>query len=230
MSNLLQSALLASVAVQTTFAGFDQIIEDVHNLLKNNATDRTIPKEAMGIIKEYGCWCYFENDHGQGKGKPVNKIDEQCKVLHDGYECAILDGLDEGNPCTPWEVPYNSATAYGLGFLSLGNIREECNRQNPVDSCQSRACMVEGWFAISMFEIFVSNYHIDETAVHSNGFDPIEECPIIKKGPSERECCGIYPIRFPYKTLNGDRDCCVERTYFTNLLSCCSDGKVRVTC
>merc|ERR1711937_520262 len=60
-------------------------------------------------MNEYGCWCYFDDEHGRGKGQPQDAIDEMCKVLADGYECAMRDAEDEGTTCVPWEVEYVSA-------------------------------------------------------------------------------------------------------------------------
>jgi hypothetical protein len=39
-------------------------------------------------------------------------------------------------------------------------------------------------------------------------------------------CCGAYPERFPYRHKNGERACCVDKTYNTNLLECCPDNSV----
>ena len=44
---------------------------------------------AIDPIVGYGCWCFFEEDHGKGKGRPVNRVDEICKVMHDGYEWKV---------------------------------------------------------------------------------------------------------------------------------------------
>merc|ERR1712071_563547 len=41
-------------------------------------------------------------------------------------------------------------------------------------------------------------------------------------------CCGEYPERFPYKTNNGARDCCVATTFATALLECCGNGSTAV--
>lgn len=49
------------------------------------------------------------------------------------------------------------------------------------------------------------------------------------------ECCGEYPIRFKYHTIDsngGDRSCCgpdsngIYKTYNSNLLECCATGDV----
>merc|ERR1711884_417708 len=53
----------------------------------------------INSMNEYGCWCYFNDDHGRGKGTPVDAIDEMCKTLHDGYECAMRDAEEEGTTC-----------------------------------------------------------------------------------------------------------------------------------
>jgi len=73
-------------------------------------------QEIIGAINGYACWCYFQDAHGRGKGSPVNEVDAQCKILHDGYTCIMMDAEDEGKNCAPWDVKYNSAT--GLGMLA----------------------------------------------------------------------------------------------------------------
>ena len=64
-------------------------------------------------VNEYGCWCYFGDKHGAGKSQPVNELDEHCKQLHEGYECAMLDDADED--CSPWTVSYSP-----VNYLSRG--------------------------------------------------------------------------------------------------------------
>ena len=51
-------------------------------------------------ISNYGCWCYFQENHGQGKGTPVDDVDQYCQYLHHGYECAMIDAELEGETCT----------------------------------------------------------------------------------------------------------------------------------
>merc|ERR1712039_573566 len=63
---------------------------------------------AVERLDEYGCWCYFYDNVGRGKGTPVDEIDGFCKTLADGYQCAIIDGEAEGQSCVPWEVAYNA--------------------------------------------------------------------------------------------------------------------------
>merc|ERR1739848_714324 len=95
-------------------------------------------------INEYGCWCYFQDDHGRGHGRPVNQMDRFCKDLHDGYECAILDTITEtGNDtCVPYDVTYVTGTGGGEANLVLN-----CETFN-ADLCASRACQVEGLFVV----------------------------------------------------------------------------------
>merc|ERR1711881_329921 len=79
-----------------------------------NSSSRSIKPflgPVLGRIEHYGCWCYFDNDNGLGKGQPVNELDSFCRTLHEGYECAIFDGENEGDSCVPWEVNYLGASA-----------------------------------------------------------------------------------------------------------------------
>merc|ERR1712066_151542 len=162
---------------------------------------------AVNSLDEYGCWCYFYDNVGRGKGTPVDEIDGFCKTLGDGYQCAILDSEAAGESCVPWEVAYNPGTGAG-----------------------------EGQFVDSLFAFLLSGSQIDyQTYGHTNGFDPShnEGCPVkpgVKGVSGEKACCGAYPYRFPFKTLDGDRACCGARTYNTQLLNCCGNGQVKANC
>ena len=46
---------------------------------------------------------------------------------------------------------------------------------------------------------------------------------------SDKECCGTFPNRVPYHTLNGQRACCNGKTYNTLMNNCCS-GVVQISC
>ena len=211
---------------------------------------------AVNSLDEYGCWCYFYDNVGRGKGQPVDEIDGFCKTLADGYTCAIIDQELEGESCVPWEVDYNPGTGAGVNLLA------SCNSLND-NNCARYACTVEGQFVDNLFAFLLSGSQIDyNTYGHSNGFDPghNEGCPVkgcyqppegnlpynpgafgLDVGPvityrcnnysaREKRCCGAYPFRFPFVTLEGERACCGSRTYNTNLLNCCAGAQVKANC
>lgn len=195
-------------------------------------------QEIIQSINGYGCWCYFQDNHGSGRGLPVNEVDNQCKILHDGYTCILMDAEFESQNCTPWDVQYNSAT--GLGLLADDSernssleeaLRLKCKRANKKSNCAARACMVENYFVVRMFRLFLQGVTFDPTVKHSIGiFDPKKDCPIKDGLKSDKACCGDYPLRFPYKSLNGDRGCCVDKTFNAAALVCCEDGSIKITC
>jgi len=184
---------------------------------------------AVNTLDEYGCWCYFYDNVGRGKGTPVDEIDGFCKTLGDGYQCAMIDSEAAGESCVPWEVAYQPGTGAGV------NLRESCNTLN-TESCAQMACAVEGQFVDSLFAFLLSGSQINYNDFgHNNGFDPShnEGCPVkpgVKGVSGEKQCCGAYPYRFPFKTLDGDRACCGARTYNTQLLNCCGNGQVKANC
>lgn len=194
-------------------------------------------QEIITNINGYGCWCYFQDAHGHGRGAPVNEVDAQCKILHDGYSCILMDHEEAGKDCTPWDVKYNSAS--GLGLLAADNdndsleyaIRQSCKRANKKSTCAAQACMVENYFVVSTMRIFLSGIKFDMSVRHDLGnFHPRDDCPIATGIKSEKACCGEQPLRFPYKHLNGDRGCCGEKTYNTQMMMCCNDGSIKVVC
>lgn len=177
----------------------------------------------LATIDNYGCWCYFEDEHIKGKGPVVNTVDSYCKTMVYGYECAIMDGETTGNTCnTPWDEPY---IPHNVAITPVSSVAEQCAANNPGNSCHIWACIVEGHMTEQVFADFISLVVYDPTYKHSNNFfDPEDSCHIIGtgSGQSEKSCCGNYPYRFPYKTYNNERACCGQKTY--NVFNkCCED-------
>lgn len=83
----------------------------------------------------------------EGKGKPLSQLDEFCKELHEGYQCALMDSNaiaeqeQRAYDCIPWAVDYESG--YTDGVLALN---EECRVRNQGNECAILACTVEGNF------------------------------------------------------------------------------------
>ena len=213
----------------TSLAALDQAFDAQTS--QNPDALRAFNSQVSGTINninEYGCWCYFSEDFGRGKGHPVDSIDEMCKVLAGGYECAMRDAEDEGTTCVPWEVEYTSAVG-GTGLT----ITEECVQVNAGNNCAARACTVEGTFVANLLDVFLSGGTVNNDNKHSNGFDVATSCPVKSGGgPSNKACCGTYPERFPFKTVGGDRQCCGSRTFNSLTLKCCdaSTSTVKFNC
>lgn len=191
-------------------------------------------------VTNYACWCYFEDAHGQGRSKPVNDIDAQCKILHDGYSCIMMDAEDDQvEDCVPWEEDYNVPS--GLKWWSRTGddesmrdaLRRDCRRNNRGKSdCAKRSCMVEGYFSINLFKLLTSGVKYSHKLKHEYGkFDPAEECSV-NGTPSdmEKRCCGTYPVRFPYKYGKDIRQCCNGKTYNAAVYSCCNKNSIQVSC
>merc|ERR1712066_330253 len=177
---------------------------------------RQFSGQALAAVQQmndegYGCWCYFYEKHGRGRGPPVDELDGFCKVLHEGYECAMLDAEIAGeDDCEPWTVQYTAAVRG-----TEEQIRDGCVTANPNNTCAQNACSVEGYFVENLVALALSgNAAGYDSFGHSRaGFDPVEQCPTKKGGANgnEKECCGT-------------------RTYKTSVLSCCNDGTVKANC
>lgn len=223
------SFLLFGLAI----ADFDNIKRQIMGQVRNSSMRAFSGnvQEAIEQFDNYGCWCFFYDNVGAGKGTPVDELDGLCKTLHDGYVCAIIDSEEEGTDCTPWEVPYNQGDGAGADRL------RSCQEANVgASNCQVRACSVEGVFVDNVFAMLLGGQQADlSTFSHAQGFDPATDagCPVkpgVKGVSGEKRCCGAYPNRFPFKTLDGDRACCGARTYNTQLLNCCANGQVKANC
>jgi len=238
-------ALSALALPATVLANYENVVNTLNNIASEQGTRTLADGWAASMIDSidgYGCWCYFESEHGKGKGQPQNEVDAQCKILHDGYTCVMMDALEDGEECeAPWEMDYHEPT--GLGYWSQTGsddsmkeaLRKDCARKNRKGEnayCMQKACMVEGYFAINLFGLMTNGVKYDKNLLHSKGrFDPKLECPV-KSGPNdmEKRCCGQYPVRFPYRHADNRRECCGQHTYNAEFLQCCAGDEVKLTC
>lgn len=227
--------------LQRVSANFDAVVEanGLNPASKKEAQEmgmpmqgaRALKKTDLAVLQGYGCWCYFEEE--RGKGQPVDNYDSQCKVLQDGYECLRLDAEKEQIACDIWTTDYIAAVGFGgLSSMSLERLKEECDTSNGIDTCQSRLCRVEGWFVQNILLLMFQKFEIPNPSFqHQSGqFDPTSECVVRPGIQSEKECCGEYPIRWPFKTQGGDRKCCQGRTFNAAINQCCLDGSTRPVC
>lgn len=209
----------------------------------------------LSPIYGYGCWCYFQDDHGKGRGPAVNGVDSICKTLQKGYSCILLEDVTTNNNCIPWEVNYNATTGLGQdpneeSFANL--LNSKCYQDNDND-CAAKTCIVETYFIINLLEPMLNgDYSTDYN--HENGFDTSTGCkrglenttilpgttigngvttmaatteePII-----ETACCGRYPFKKQYVSVNGSRECCQGINLYNPVLwMCCDDGSVSKDC
>lgn len=214
---------------------FDTINKIGKKILAKNPTRggpglRSISKNDLSALHQYGCWCHF--GELSGKGQPVDEWDKECKSLQDGYECIHLDSDGE---CNVFQTDYNSSIGIGdTTQMTVERLKHECETANGVDTCASRICLVEGAFIQNLISMAFNQGlrpNFMKYSHRSPMFDPEIVCSVgAGNGPSERSCCGDYPSRFPYKTYGGDRQCCQGRTYNTWRHECCEDGSLRVFC
>jgi len=219
--------------IDPTIANFLNMLSSAERSTESSghAVERALTNADMGLLSDYGCWCYFEANHGAGRGHPIDELDSFCKTLHDGYECIMFDSDQAGAPCIPWEVSYNSA--FGSGFpsgISEDELSINCDASNTAGTCAAWTCKVEGFFAQQFFLYATAGGTINNDNRHANGFDNKANCPITAGPKSEKSCCGNYPRRAPYKTYSGSRDCCSGRTFNTDMFMCCTDGKIAIAC
>merc|ERR1711974_45145 len=79
--------------------------------------------------------------------------------------------------------------------------------------CAYHACLIEVTYVTKVAEMIIRDAEAGQTNDwdssenrHENGFDPMSGCAILPGTQSDKECCGVHPFRFPYKTLM--KKCC----------------------
>lgn len=237
-SKFVVSVISFYVLSSVCHASMDTLMKQLNGLAAATG-DRGFVGTVLKNFNGYGCWCYFEENEngavektgiGYGKSQPVNQYDAACKILHGGYECIVADQAALGQSCEPWTATYNFPTADCL-VNGPGPV-DCCEAINTPGSCAADTCIVERQFAVDMLNLLnelnvPTEFNLYQ---HSNGFDPgSASCPIVPGLPNPTTaCCGDYPQRFPYKTLNDARKCCdvggIGITFMDATWDCCNDG------
>lgn len=222
---------------------------------KRSITTNPWSSSIIESINGYGCWCYFGSDVGygiggrSGGGHPKNSIDAACKDLNQGYYCMDWDFKTnaESGTCNPTDVNYISATAFSLSYDSTLSKEEAiwtaCKAFNGDSSnCESRACAVEGYFLLNVFDLFLSGQSLDASLKHSLGNFDTSVCKKdtningsgqyggswTKGTTTGAICCGEYPKRYYHLERDNYNDgsqdytksCCAHH-YGRSTLACC---------
>ena len=129
------------------FADFSTITETLTSLSQNvssvainfEARNTFDPREITDFtssllqnINNYGCWCYFDADKiGKGRSQPMNEVDQLCRNLHYGYECAKIDEEDSlisltgEESCIPWQKDYQVSTEFDEELIQKSENERE---------------------------------------------------------------------------------------------------------
>jgi len=234
---------ILTITAQTSQAGFSQIktllqtIGTLQNDTNVNPGFRNLDQTLGSLDQNYGCWCYLDDFHGLGKGKPIDGVDSECKTLHNNYECLILDTI-EGVPDScdenPWNVEYELKNTVKLISAILDRNQKDavelCKESNVNDVCAQNVCIVEMIFTIRVnIAKNEFGFHIYDFG-HDYGFQSEEECKIFGENESgDKSCCGEYPTRKSFRPNAGEKGCCSGKVYSELFLECCDDGSVEMT-
>jgi hypothetical protein len=235
---------IKTVFLQMEEAAYNKTVEEDPSQANDRGFSPFIMQNLLDI-QYYGCWCYLDTDWDTAKGPVQDGLDQECKNLVSNYRCLVLDALDRGETCDPATQDYTEYNLLGGGLdLPAECVDENVNEEN--GQCRIDLCIADGTFSLNLFSLMfqtggiaASSPPYDPNVAHSNNsvanagaggtFDPAVECltnGLSGAGRSEKACCGSYPERFPFKTFNGDKDCCGDRTYATLGLQCCNDADV----
>merc|ERR1712036_43457 len=159
--------------------------------------------------------------------------DEVCQDMQLCLRCAEMDAADGSYSCNVKTTQYNSMLQLGAIGLSNNNnsINSGCTGLNGDDKCAAHVCTCEVQMINDLLELVWSGYTHDMTPRHPDNpyggaFDWDTQCFTDPNGQIIKECCGKYPYRFPYNSLN--KECCekngVYETFNPLDKVCCDSG------
>lgn len=171
----------------------------------------------------------------------MDGLDQLCKNLHDGYQCAAIDAeLEDGEVCDPWFVTYQVPNGWIINLWKMVFLGEDqdfsaCGSMNSESKCAQYACHVEAHFLVqewlylkagnpANFEFF----HENESDVFSqvnNCFGSSRMVKVFEPDMNFKDCCGGYPVRTPF--VIGDKECCGNSVYNVVSQECCWDDSVK---
>lgn len=172
----------------------------------------------------YGCWCLPRGGalFDTGRGDPVDMIDQQCYQMS---RCESCLQMDFGISCDPTDKGY---TFEGIGGAGSSQTRLSC--LDAEGTCARAICECDINLAKNIHEYLESNY----TRKYSSKEDPErhtfeENCKPMLRDLTKQvpdSCCGEYPNRFPFDSLQGSKSCCAGKTFLLDYFNCC-DGELK---
>merc|ERR1712110_1335860 len=174
----------------------------------------------LTAIWGFGCWCNFGTNLMMGHSKPVDEVDKLCRDMQLCLRCAKFDAQQVGDVCDPLTQDWVT--------VSGPNYTYDCASQNAGDKCAERSCCCEADFLAGLMGLVfqLPQYVQDTNFLHSQGFDTDLSCPVGPGPRQEKNCCGVYPDRFPYGIQN--RGCCHGmKLYPLATHDCCPDGTTK---
>jgi len=218
----------------------------------------TSQSSIISPIFGYGCWCNFGEMFGKGGGQPTDAFDRSCKQLQQCVRCTKFDDDENGNSCVFKTVDFNSK------FIKHFQTFVSCEDLNAGNPCGINICKCEELWMTNVFGALWNGASFDSSKVHvvngATNFESVESftnsngktrfkphstnCPRpqtffgaddsqVCKG--HRQCCGVYPERFPYSANKKTKHCCnkgedggiYEVLINTDKFSCCAEkGKI----
>lgn len=235
------AAILAAQAHAEIFKGLD--LKGLNDLMAKNvqiANDQVGPAGRSGFfvqmminnLQGYGCWCYFDEQHGQGKGQPVDVFDSHCMKYHHMVACAKTEIAS----CDPYDTTYQVTTTNGED----GQILYDCETGNT--PCQTATCYSQKHFISLLLTEQLENLKVPDypnfSSWKNGGSFDNQSCKVPHNGkPRDEMCCGTWKHNTKRLLKFGrhlSRSCCDNKedgtfkTYDSNLATCCDDGSVRV--
>merc|ERR1712110_532758 len=145
-------------------------------------------------IRGYGCWCSMASHFRNGQGPVQNPLDENCKMLHLGYDCVKMDARDEGTTCDTTQDEYYVIPSFNVNSIDFlcqalsdalyGHLSQA--KQN----CAVRLCSVESRFMSWIITEFMNGGTFDFSKIHDTHggtFNYATEC-MVPAGVTDRQC------------------------------------------
>lgn len=176
-------------------------------------------------VWNYGCWCYFHEEAGQGSGMAMDALDQICKELQFCYRCAKIDSWDNGGEiCSPGTQDYTVEIFKAMGGMG---VYMACSEHNYEDECAVHTCCCETQFVSSLLQLFFSGFEFENQYDRDSWDSDVCYNPGVGT-PAVYECCGEYPNRVPYAIANGHTSCCHDVHLFNiEFKDCCDDGNIK---
>merc|ERR1712227_480883 len=120
----------------------------------------------------YGCWCQIRNLNSsstgivQGKGQPVDALDQLCKLWH---QCRSCNGVDHPDG----DCDSNNVSVE-IG-MDPATMRIECDGSNPT-ACAKNNCKCDDQLAFELNQLLPQMDTQFITNSDGSGFDHVNEC------------------------------------------------------
>lgn len=160
----------------------------------------------------------WEENYNSGLVFGLNSVEKMCSKHNNPESCAYKACTVEGSFVIKiFDFVFTEGLSIDASFSHDNgfNVDEKCTVKEPKHEHENHPDLFRG---VTDFPATTPRNNRQMRMINNH---------VLQANHLEKQCCGEYPNRFPFKPLKGFHDCCDGKVFETRERECCTDGSLK---